>query len=59
MGEPLRACVNAPVSRQRMDSATSHEPDLAEIIAAWPQLPEAIKAGILAMIRTSVNGVPR
>ena len=26
-------------------------PDLAEIVDAWPELPEVIKAGILAMIR--------
>lgn len=28
-------------------------PDLATIIAAWPTVPEAIRAGILAMIRTA------
>jgi hypothetical protein len=28
-------------------------PDLAEIIDAWPALPEPIRAGILAMIRTT------
>jgi hypothetical protein len=28
-------------------------PDLAEIVDAWPELPEAIKAGILAMIRVA------
>jgi hypothetical protein len=32
-------------------SATS--PDLAEVVAAWPNLPEAIRAGILAMIRSA------
>ncbi len=26
-------------------------PGLAEVVEAWPTLPEAIKAGILAMIR--------
>ena len=26
-------------------------PDLAEIVDAWPELPEAIKAGILAMVK--------
>ena len=28
-------------------------PDLAEIIDAWPALPEPIRAGILAMVRSS------
>jgi hypothetical protein len=27
--------------------------DLVAVIDAWPTLPEAIKAGILAMIRTA------
>ena len=28
-------------------------PDLAVIVAAWSDLPEAIKAGILAMVKAS------
>ena len=28
-------------------------PDLAAVVAAWPELPEAIKAGILAMVRAA------
>lgn len=28
-------------------------PDPAAVVDAWPSLPEAIKAGILAMIRTA------
>ena len=28
-------------------------PDLAEIVAVWPSLPEAIKAGIVAMVRAA------
>ncbi len=27
--------------------------DLAEIIASWPSLPEAVKAGIVAMVKAS------
>jgi hypothetical protein len=26
------------------------DPDLAAVVEAWPNLPEAIKAGILAMV---------
>jgi len=28
-------------------------PDLAEIVAVWPKLPEHIKAAIMALIRTA------
>jgi hypothetical protein len=27
--------------------------DLSEIVAAWPSLPEPIRAGILAMVRSA------
>jgi len=27
------------------------DPDLAAVVATWPSLPEAIKAGILAMVK--------
>jgi hypothetical protein len=30
-----------------------HDPDLAEVVAAWSTLPEAVKAGILAMVRAA------
>ena len=33
--------------------AAQMAPDLAEIVDAWPELPEAIKAGILAMIKVA------
>ncbi|MBV8313680.1 MAG: hypothetical protein JOZ53_01855 [Planctomycetaceae bacterium] len=29
-------------------------PDLAEVVEHWGQLPEAIRAGILVMVRASV-----
>ncbi|MDA0991881.1 MAG: hypothetical protein O3A51_14165 [Verrucomicrobia bacterium] len=29
------------------------DPDLAAVVEAWPKLPEAIRAGILAMIRAA------
>ncbi len=29
------------------------DPDLAAVVAAWPVLPEALKAGILAMVRAA------
>ncbi len=29
------------------------DPDLAAVVEAWPDLPEAIKAGIMALVQTS------
>jgi hypothetical protein len=36
--------------RQR---AASDDPDLAAVIAAWDRLPEAVRAGIVAMVRAA------
>ncbi len=33
--------------------AASIDPDVAAIIQAWPVLPEAVRAGILAMVEAS------
>jgi len=38
--------------------AESEDPDLAAVNAAWPTLPEALKAGILAMVKAA-SGLPR
>jgi len=32
------------------------DPDLAAGVAAWPELPEAIKAGIVAMVKAAQGG---
>jgi hypothetical protein len=29
------------------------DPDLAAVVAAWPALPEAIRAGIVAMVKAT------
>ena len=34
-------------------------PDLADLLTAWPDLPEAVKAGILAMVKASSEHVAR
>ena len=34
------------------DSSPSSDPSLVRIVAVWPTLPDAIKAGILAMVLT-------
>jgi hypothetical protein len=33
-------------------------PDLAAVINAWPDLPEAIRAGILAMVKATTAKLP-
>jgi hypothetical protein len=38
----------APAQRAAPD-----DPELAALVAAWPTLPEAIRAGILAMVRAA------
>jgi hypothetical protein len=40
------------------DNRKATPDDLAEVTAAWPELPEAIKAGILALVRAA-QGVGR
>jgi hypothetical protein len=30
--------------------------ELAAVVAAWPRLPEAVRAGIVAMVRASTGG---
>jgi hypothetical protein len=44
---PPTATKNAPSDRVVADA------DLAAVVDAWPGLPEAIKAGILAMVKAA------
>ncbi len=32
------------------------DPDLAAVVKAWPELPEAVKAGIVAMVKAASEG---
>jgi len=41
---------------QPASEATPLDADLQALIAAWPTLPDAIKAGILAMVKASGKG---
>ena len=34
-------------------SQQPNDPDLAVVIGAWPELPDAVRAGILAMVKAS------
>ena len=61
--QPLRrnSCQHTTYDRAKIDSAEYSapddriDPDLAAVIDAWPSLPEAIKAGIVAMIEATVE----
>ncbi len=35
------------------DEISSFDPDMAAVIKAWPALPDAIRAAILAMVRAA------
>jgi hypothetical protein len=32
------------------------DPGLAAVVAAWPELPEAVRAGIVAMVKAAAGG---
>jgi hypothetical protein len=54
----LTACAakglrQSPNQGEAESEAVCPDSDLKAVIAAWPVLPDAIKAGILAMVRTA------
>ena len=40
-------------NNKRSDKPTPSDPDLTFVVQAWPQLPGAIRSGILALVRAS------
>jgi len=44
------ACTNSTFS---VHEHIASDPNLSSIIAVWPELPEAIRAGIMAMVKVS------
>ena len=58
---PLRVPKHAEVSSVHMVTSTSNrapdnaptDPELAVVIAAWADLPAAVRAGIVAMVKAS------
>ncbi len=48
---PTVVPANSPDTDSETGSLPLHDPDLANVVAAWPDLPEAIKAGIVAMVK--------
>ncbi len=56
--EPLRFTGNAEPPRRNSrhdstDASGSTDPDLAEVVAAWADLPAAIRAGVVAMVKAA------
>jgi len=47
----------APVRAPNTPDATA-DPDLAAVVSAWPGLPEALRAGILAMVKAAGQARP-
>jgi hypothetical protein len=41
-----------------LNATRKTDSDLAAILAAWPKLPEAIRAGILAMVKATSGSRP-
>ena len=56
VGGPFTVPSSAPqyATRDRV-VAPQTDPDLAALVAAWPELPEALKAGIVAMVRVALQ----
>ena len=52
---PPTASENASVENAYALNSNADDPDLATVVEAWPDLPEAIKAGILAMVKASAK----
>ena len=41
---------------QTLARDTTRDPALAQLVEAWPAIPEAIRAGIVAMVNASSKG---
>jgi hypothetical protein len=55
--QPAASGLSAPVQRaaKKAENGTEIPPDLAQVAASWESLPEAVKAGILAMVTASLG----
>jgi len=55
---PPKVPVEVPTTLLGPVSGPQFPPDLARVVAAWDRLPEAIKAGILALVQAAggLNG---
>jgi hypothetical protein len=46
---------NGRLARTHPTDTCQTNPDLAVVIAAWDRLPEAVRAGIVAMVKAAVR----
>jgi len=54
--EPVQdSCRNTHVSLLSGNKCSAYlkDPDLEAVVSAWPQLPSALKAGIVAMVKAA------
>jgi len=51
--ERLRAFADSQRNCYRTATGKATDPDLATVINAWNRLPEAVRAGIVAMVKTT------
>ena len=53
----LQQSIDEKAQKSKVFGAKSKQipPELADIIDAWPDLPEPVKAGILAMVKAAGN----
>ena len=52
-GKGLRIA-NPPVSHHIPTDTCPSDPDLAAVVNAWDRLPEAVRAGIVAMVKAAL-----
>jgi len=46
--------ISDPASHYLPTDTCKTDPDLAALVDAWPALPEAVRAGIVAMVKATV-----
>ena len=52
--EKCALCVHLKTGQKPTETPSSTVPcNIAEVLSAWPNLPEAIKAGVLALVRAA------
>jgi hypothetical protein len=52
VSQPVSAVLSA---RPKETSEAAVDPDLAAVVDAWPNLPDAVRVGIVAMVKASAG----
>ena len=50
-----RSTTDCTKEQQEPSSAGALPTDLRRVVEAWPELPDAVKAGIVAMVKAAMN----